>query len=378
MKISKLFFLLLVVVVLSSCKSAKYPNLEDGMYADIQTNKGDIVLLLEFEKMPNTVANFISLAEGNNPKVDEKFKGKAFYDGIKFHRVIKDFMIQSGDPDGKGSGGPGYKFEDEFPVDETGSFLFTHNGEGILSMANSGRNTNGSQFFITHKATPHLDGKHSVFGHVVIGQNVVDSIAKDDVINKIEIIRNGSAAKKFDAPKVFEAHMLAFQEKLEKKAEEQKLAMEKSKNAEEQMAAFFAKNESKAKVLKSGLKMFTTQNGSGVKPATGSTVKIDYAGFFKDGKLFDTSVLGVAKKFNKYDERKDQANAYHPFAMVYSKKATLVPGFREGMLNMDYGQKALLFIPAHLAYGEIGSGGVIPPNTDLIFEIEIVDNRDTK
>ena len=378
MKIIKLISLLVVIVAFSSCKSAKYPSLEDGMYADIQTNKGDIVLQLEFDKTPNTVANFVSLAEGNNPKVDEKYKGKAFYDGIKFHRVIKDFMIQSGDPDGKGSGGPGYKFEDEFPVSDQGDFLFTHSGAGILSMANSGRNTNGSQFFITHKDTHHLDGKHSVFGHVVIGQSVVDSIAKDDVINKIVIIRNGSAAKKFDAPEVFENHMQAFQDKLEKKAEEQKLVIEKSKKAEGQMATFFAANISKAKTYKSGLKIFTTQNGSGVKPVRGSIVKIDYAGFFTDGRLFDTSVVEVAKKFNKYDERKDQANKYHAFDMVYNEKATLVSGFREGMLNMNYGQKALLFIPSELAYGERGAGGVIPPNTDLVFEIEIVDNRETK
>jgi len=378
MKIIKVLSILVVVVALNSCKTAKYPSLEDGLYADIQTNKGDIVLQLEFEKMPNTVANFVGLAEGNNPEVDEKYKGKPFYDGIKFHRVIKDFMIQGGDPDGKGSGGPGYKFEDEFPVDEEGNFLFTHNGPGIFSMANSGRDTNGSQFFITHKATPHLDGKHSVFGHVVIGQNVVDSIAKDDVINKVMIIRNGSAAKNFDAPSVFAQHMVAFQEKLEKKAEEQEKAVEKTKKAEGQMAAFFTENKGKAKTYKSGLKMFTTKEGSAVKPATGATVRIDYAGFFTDGRLFDTSVLEVAKKFNKYDERKDKANAYHPFEMVYSKEATLVPGFREGMLNLNYGEKAVLFIPSHLAYGERGAGGIIPPNTDLVFEIEVVDDRADK
>ncbi len=378
MKVIKLFSLAVFVLALSSCKTAKYPNLEEGMYADIQTNKGDIVVQLEFEKTPNTVANFVSLAEGNNTEVDEKYKGKAFYDGIIFHRVIKDFMIQGGDPDGKGSGGTGYKFEDEFPVDEEGNFQLTHTGAGILSMANSGRNTNSSQFFITHKATPHLDGKHSVFGHVIIGQNIVDSIAKNDIINKIEIIRNGSAAKKFDAPKVFSAHMISFQEKLEKKIAERKIELENAKKAQEQMAAFFSEKELKAKKLASGLKMFTTKNGSGVKPRTGTKVKIDYAGFFKDGRLFDTSVLGVAKKFNQYDERKDQANAYHPFDMVYSKEAKLVPGFREGMLNMEYGQKAILFIPSHLAYGEKGAGRIIPPNTDLVFEIEIVDDRENK
>lgn len=375
MKILKTLTLVSILVVICSCKSAKYPSLNEGMYADIQTNKGDIVVQLAFDKMPNTVANFVSLAEGNNTEVDEKFKGKRFYDGLKFHRVIKDFMIQGGDPLGTGSGGPGYKFEDEFPVDDQGNFLFTHKGSGVLSMANSGRNTNGSQFFITHKETPHLDGKHSVFGQVVIGQNIVDSIAKDDVINKIEIIRNGAAAKKFDAPKIFSESLIAFGNKMEKKAEEQKLAAENAKKVIAQMEAYITENEPKARKLASGLKMLTTKKGSGVKPAKGAKVKIDYAGFFKDGRLFDTSVLSVAKKYNKYDERKDKANAYHPFEMVYSKEATLVPGFREGMLNLNYGEKAMLFIPSHLAYAERGAGRLIKPNTDLVFEIEIIDDR---
>ena len=167
MKSTKALFLILLAISLITCKSAKYPSLGDGMYADIQTNKGDIVLALEFEKTPGTVANFVSLAEGKNTFVDEKYKNKRYYDGVKFHRVIKNFMVQSGDPLGTGAGGSGYKFGDEFPVDQEGDFLLTHNAAGILSMANSGPDTNSSQFFITHKETPHLDGKHSVFGHVV-------------------------------------------------------------------------------------------------------------------------------------------------------------------------------------------------------------------
>lgn len=378
MKRISILLILALSISLVACKTTKYKNLGDGLFADIQTEKGDIVVRLEFEKAPNTVANFVSLAEGNNPEVDKRFKGKPFYDGLKFHRVIKNFMIQGGDPDGNGSGGPGYRFEDEFPIDEQGNFLLTHKDAGVLSMANSGRDTNGSQFFITHKATPHLDGKHSVFGHVVVGQNVVDSIQQNDHITKIDIIRNGSAAKKFDAASVFKKHMKAFEEKLRKKEEEQKKYFEKAKKAQKQMAKFISDNKSKAKLYKSGLRMLTTKKGTGVKPAKGVKVLIDYAGFFEDGKLFDTSVLEVAKSFNRYDERKDQANAYHPFPMVYSEKATLVPGFKEGMLNMDYGEKAVLFIPSYLAYGERGAGGVIPPNTDLVFEIEIVDDRASK
>ena len=170
---------------------------QDGIFAEFNTSKGKIVVELEYKKTPITVANFISLAEGKNPKANAKFKGKPFYDGLKFHRVIADFMIQGGCPDGTGASGPGYKFDDEIVAD------LKHSGKGILSMANAGPATNGSQFFITHKATPHLDGKHTVFGHVVSGQEVVDKIVKDDVITSVKIIRSGKEAKKFNAEKVF-------------------------------------------------------------------------------------------------------------------------------------------------------------------------------
>ncbi|HIP49589.1 MAG TPA: peptidylprolyl isomerase [Lutibacter sp.] len=378
MKILKSLILLTLILTIGACKSAKYPSLKDGMYADIQTTKGDIVIQLEFENTPNTVANFVSLAEGNNTFVDEKYKGKKYYEGIKFHRVIKDFMIQGGDPDGNGRGGTGYKFGDEFPVDKEGNFLFTHDKAGTLSMANSGPNTNSSQFFITHKETPHLDGKHSVFGYVIIGQNVVDSIAQGDIINKIDIIRNGSAAKKFDAPAVFAKHMEAFEAKMKEKEQEAIKRNEKLEKAKKQMAQYIIENKAKSKKYPSGLRMMTTSKGTGVKPKDGTPVLIDYAGFFEDGRMFGTTVLSTAKKFNQYDERYDHANKYHPFTRIYSKKAQLIPGFREAMLKMTYGEKALLFIPSHLAYGEKGAGNMIPPNTDLVFEIQIVDDRQNK
>ncbi len=211
MKIVKIILLLTLVLVFSACEKDKYPDLKDGIYAELQTDKGDIVLELFFENAPNTVANFVSLAEGTNQQVAEEYKGKPFYDGLTFHRVVPQFMIQGGDPDGSGMGGTGYKFEDEFPIDKTGNFLYTHDQAGILSMANAGRNTNSSQFFITHNATPELDGKHSVFGLVRIGLSTVDAITEGDKINKVTIIRKGKAAKDFDAPKVFTAYITSFE-----------------------------------------------------------------------------------------------------------------------------------------------------------------------
>jgi len=189
--------LLFFALLLSSCGffNKNLPS-EDGLYARMNTNKGEILLQLEHEKTPLTVANFVGLAEGqieNTAKPD----GEPYYDGIIFHRVINDFMIQAGDPTATGGGGPGYKFKDEFHKD------LKHNSDGILSMANAGPKTNGSQFFITHKATPWLDGKHSVFGRVKEGQEVVNAIEQGDTILSVRILRVGKDAKNFDAPAVF-------------------------------------------------------------------------------------------------------------------------------------------------------------------------------
>lgn len=197
------YILAFLAVLFTTCKTTKYPKLEQGLYADLQTNKGDILVKLYLKKVPMTVANFVSLAEGNNPLMTISLKGKPYYNGIKFHRVIKDFMIQGGDYTGTGSGNAGYKFADEFPLNNKGELIYKHDKAGILSMANSGPSTNSSQFFITHKATPWLDGKHTIFGIVAQGQTVVNAIEKNDYIKQVKIIKVGKEAKRFKAAKVF-------------------------------------------------------------------------------------------------------------------------------------------------------------------------------
>ncbi len=203
MKIFKFTVLLFLLSgLLFSCNetadnSEDLKGLRDGLYAKIVTNKGDMLLILEHEKTPLTVANFVGLAEG---KIENsaKGKGKPYYDGLTFHRVVDNFMIQGGDPQGNGTGDPGYKFKDE--IDPT----LKHSTPGILSMANSGPNTNGSQFFITHVPTPHLDGRHAVFGHIIRGMNVVNAITVGDVMEKVVILRKGKSARDFDAAATFE------------------------------------------------------------------------------------------------------------------------------------------------------------------------------
>ncbi len=334
-------------------------NPAEGIFATISTSKGDIVVSLEYVKAPVTVANFITLAEGKNPYVTvERLKGKPFYDGLKFHRVINDFMIQGGDPQGTGAGDPGYSFKDEF-VQE----LKFEKG-GVLAMANSGPATNGSQFFITHKDTPWLNGKHTIFGHVVSGMDNVNKIVQDDIMNKITITRKGAAAKKFDAVKVFSDEM--------KKGELQK---EEAKKIVATKAAAFTALKAKATTTASGLKYVITQKGTGVKGAEGSTIYFHYAGYFEDGTLFDSSMPSVAKAYGKYDANRDAQGGYNAFPFTVGKKDGMIPGFIEALDMMTDGEKATFFLPSNLAYGEKGAGGVIPPNATLIFEIETYQNQ---
>lgn len=375
MKIIKILIVLFVVLGFQSCKSQSKSDLKDGLYAEITTDKGNMLVALEYQKTPITVANFVSLAEGSNKNVEEKYKGKKYYDGLTFHRVVPNFVIQGGDPLGNGSGGPGYRFEDEFPKDANRNLLLKHDSAGILSMANSGKETNGSQFFITHNATPHLDGRHTVFGKVIEGLEVVNKIAQGDIIKKIEIIKVGKEAKKFDAASVFDKALADFNGKTQKVLDEAKAVRENLPQTESAQKQYFEEQKAKAKTLPSGLKMTITQKGAGEKPAAGSKVLISYAGYFENGKLFDSNWVEIAKKNAQYNAMHDSQMGYMPFEMVYSNEAGLVPGFKEGMLNMNYGDKALLFIPAHLAYGEQGAGNVIPPNSNLVFEVEVLKKQ---
>lgn len=373
--IKKMYLLAIVALIMASCKTSKRADLGDGLFADIKTSKGDIIVRLEQEKTPVTVANFVSLAEGTNPFVSEEFKDKKYYDGLTFHRVMKDFMIQGGDPLGMGTGNPGYKFMDEF------NDSLVHDKKGILSMANSGPTTNGSQFFITHKPTPWLDNKHSVFGEVIEGMDVVDSIANVQVgqgnkplepitMNTIEIIRNGKEARKFDAVAIMTDYF--------DKEEERLAAIEKEKAAllakvTEMKAAFATELEvqqEKAKALPSGLKVLVLEEGSGEKPKIGQKVNVMYAGYLMDGTLFDSNYEEVARKYGTFDLNREQGGGYMPIPMDYSTESRLIAGFREGLLTMKVGDKVRLFIPSHLGYGPQG-GGPIPPNADLVFDLEI-------
>lgn len=359
----------------------------DGIFATFETTKGRIVVALEYKKTPITVANFISLAEGTNKFVDAKYAGKPFYNGLKFHRVIADFMIQGGDPLGNGSGDPGYKFKDEFDPS------LKHISGGILSMANSGPATNGSQFFITHKETPWLDGRHTVFGHVTSGMDVVNAIAQDDVIMEVKISRKGEEAKKFDAPKVFADYYgsKAGDDKKQAAIEAEKRQAQMAAEAETKKAydlqygpvktkkaAELAKIKATATKTPSGLQYAIVKKGTGVKPDESSTILVHYAGYLEDGSLFDSSYEDVNKTYGKFDQNRATSNGYQPFPFQLSNKGGLIPGFLEGLNLMNLNDKATLFIPAELAYGAKGAGNIIPPNSNIIFEVELLPTPEQK
>ena len=365
--------LLSAMFVFFSCNSQKkaYKDLGDGLFADIETTQGNIIVKLNYKETPVTVANFVTLAEGKNTFVKAEYKGKPFYNGTIFHRVIKDFMIQGGDPTGTGMGEPGYRFEDEIVP------TLKHNKKGILSMANAGPATNGSQFFITQVPTPHLDGRHTVFGETVKGLEVIDAIAntktvmndkpeKDIKINKITIIANGKDAKNFNAVKVFEDYF----KEINKREREREA---KTKAAATKFLEEVKVQEPQAKALPSGVKIFKLVDGKGKQPNHTHQVMVNYAGYLKNGTLFDSNVKEIEEAYGKYNSLREQQGGYQAFPMPYNTSAQLIPGFRDALLTMKVGDKIRVFIPAALGYGERGAGDVIPPNSDLIFDIEITD-----
>ena len=305
----------------------------EGIYAVIYTQKGTLTLQLHYEKTPGTVGNFVGLAEGN--LVNEvKQTGTPYYDGLNFHRVIPDFMVQGGCPQGSGVGGPGYQFDDEI---DSG---LRHNKAGILSMANAGPGTNGSQFFITHVPTPWLDGKHTVFGCVVEGQEIVDSIEQGDTIDKIEILRIGKDAQNWNAVAAFNS----FNQKTQNRIDAQKA--KQAKELHKVSAGF--------KQMDSGLRYQIIQEGTGQQPVAGQTVSVHYKGQLLDGTVFDSS----------YKRQK-------PLDFVLGQ-GQVIPGWDEGVSLLKVGDKARFVIPSDLAYGSRGAGGVIPPNAALIFDVELV------
>lgn len=307
--------------------------MQDGLYAKFITSKGDILVNLEYKRTPGTVGNFVALAEGTLEN-SVKPQGKPFYDGLKFHRVIPDFMIQGGCPQGTGTGDPGYKFEDEFHQD------LRHDAPGVLSMANSGPGSNGSQFFITHIATPWLDDKHTVFGNVVEGQDVVDAIAQGDTIEKVEIVRQGSEAEGFNAVEAFRTFEGSREQLIAEKRKANEAELDKLATGFEQ--------------TKSGLRYKIIQKGDGKAAEKGNMVSVHYKGQLADGTVFDSSY---------------KRNQPLDFQVGVGQ---VISGWDEGICLLNVGDKARLVIPSDLGYGAQGAGGVIPPNAILVFDVELM------
>ena len=308
--------------------------MKDGLYAKFSTTKGEILVNLEYQKTPGTVGNFVALAQGNLEN-SVKSQGEPYYNGLKFHRVIPDFMIQGGCPLGTGTGNPGYKFADEFHPD------LKHDTPGVLSMANAGPGTNGSQFFITHIPTDWLDGKHTVFGKVIEGQSIVDTIGQGDVLETLEIVSVGAEAEAFQAVEAFRT----FEGSREKGLADAKAVIEAELDI---LATGFEKTES-------GLRYQLLQKGSGAQAVKGATVSVHYKGQLADGTVFDSSY-----------KRKEPIE----FALGTGQ---VIAGWDEGVALLSIGDKARFVIPSHLGYGAQGAGGVIPPNANLIFDVELVD-----
>lgn len=329
---------LLMALLMAGVGSVSEAKYADGVYAELETSKGKIVLSLEYQKTPMTVMNFVGLAEGTIKS--SRGQGVKYYDGLTFHRVEPGFVIQGGDPKGNGTGGPGYQFPDEFHPD------LKHSGPGILSMANAGPGTNGSQYFITLSATPHLDNRHSVFGKVYEGMDVVNKIQRGDAIKTCKIVRVGTTAKEFNASQEnFDNMVKSVKDKAVK-------AQQKAKSDEE---AKLKAQYPDAKTTSSGLMYVVKKAGDGKKPKQGTKIKVHYTGSLTNGQVFDSS-----------RERNE------PFEFQVGI-GEVIPGWDEGLLDMSKGERRILIIPSHLGYGPRGIPGAIPPSATLIFDVELLD-----
>jgi len=342
-----LFFLL--NSILFSCNN-QYNELEEGVYAEINTSLGKMLIQLNYKETPVTVANFIALSKGTHPDVKQDFKEKKFYNGLIFHRVMDKFMIQAGCPLGNGSGNPGYTFDDEINPN------LKHDKPGILSMANSGPATNGSQFFITEVPTPWLDGKHTVFGQVISGIEIQDKISNvktaianrpenDVIINSINIIKIGESANNFDEVSVWINE--------EPKLQKRRIEIEKSKR--EELTKQLEKLSKGYTTTASGLKYKILVSTKNKKAVNGNNVKVHYTGKLMDGNIFDSSL---------------RRNLPFEFKIGEGR---VIKGWEEALQILRVGEKASFIIPSNLAYGPRGAGGVIPPNATLIFEIELLE-----
>jgi len=329
--------LVLIFAIMSTSCTENTPDLNDGLYADFTTPRGTIIVELFPDDAPLTVMNFVGLAEGELDFADPKGD---FYDGLTFHRVIDDFMIQGGDPQGTGAGGPGYRFPDE----TDNGLVF--DGPGVLAMANAGPDTNGSQFFITHVATPWLDGKHTIFGRVVQGQDVVDAIQQGDTIEELEIHRIGAMASSY------EADSASFREI------EQNVLARREAAAEEKAKAVLNDIANRwpdaVRDDESGIYSVIRTEGTGPTPNPGTPITVHYTGTLMDGTQFDSS-----------------RDRNEPFRFNVGS-GQVIPGWDRSLLQMKKGERRVIILPPEMAYGERGIGP-IPPNSWLVFDVELLD-----
>ena len=371
-----ILIILLLNILFVACQD-RHNDLKDGLYAEFRTNYGTMVAELFYDKTPITVSNFVALAEGNHPDVQEDFKDINYFNGIIFHRVMDKFMIQGGDPEGSGRGGPGYQFNDEITD-------LIHDKPGILSMANAGPGTNGSQFFITEVPTPWLDGKHTVFGELVKGIEIQDSISNvktgignrpinDVVISELNILRKGQKANEFNAVETWmNKNEIEKTSKAKEEIEAEKDFIKMDSFAKIERIKL-KKYEEKSILKKSGIKIHIIKKGKGIKPKDGNIVELYYEGYLTNGVLFASNKKNINIKYGYYKSDREEKGHYDPITMELNKNMQLIEGFKEAIYTMNVGDEIYCYIPSNMAYGKEAKGNTIPANSDLIFIINMVN-----